>query len=80
MAEFYDLTDYQTGTAIRTFTIVDTSVSEEGYDVLLDIDLDSGYDLQGVRLHISFEDLTAYETQDIQQAVRYALGFFDHQP
>ncbi|WP_042460240.1 hypothetical protein [Neobacillus dielmonensis] len=78
MADSLDPIDYQTGTSVRTFNILDTSVSEEGYDVTLNIDLDSGYDLEGVKMHISFEDLTAYETKDIHQAVSYALGFFDY--
>ncbi|GHI00802.1 hypothetical protein [Neobacillus kokaensis] len=77
MAEFLDPIEYETGTAIRTFNIINTSVNEEGYEVLLDIDLDSGYDLENVKMKISFEDLEAYETKDVHEAVKYALGFFE---
>lgn len=77
MADFLDPIEYETGTAIRTFNIIDTSVNEEGYEVLLDIDLDSGYDLENVKMKISFEDLQAYETKDVHEAVKYALGFFE---
>jgi hypothetical protein len=68
---------YETGTSIQTFNIIQTSVNEDGYEVLLNIDLDSGYELEDVRLKISFEDLTAYETKDIHEGVKYALGFFE---
>jgi hypothetical protein len=71
---------YETGTSIQTFDIIQTSVNEDGYEVLLTIDLDSGYELENVRLKISFEDLTAYETKDIHEGVKYALGFFDQEP
>ncbi|WP_066392860.1 hypothetical protein [Neobacillus mesonae] len=77
MADFLDRIEYETGTAIRTFNIINTSVNEEGYEVLLDIDLDSGYDLENVKMKISFEDLQAYETKDVHEAVKYALGFFE---
>lgn len=77
MSELLDPIEYETGSAIRTFNIIDTSVNEEGYEVLLNIDLDSGYDLENVKMKMSFEDLEAYETKDIQEAVKYALGFFD---
>jgi hypothetical protein len=78
MSEIVDPINYETGTSIQTFNIVETNVNEEGYEVLLDIDLDSGYELEGVRMKISFEDLAAYETNDIQEGVKYALGFFDN--
>lgn len=77
MSELLEPIEYETGSAIRTFNIIDTSVNEEGYEVLLNIDLDSGYDLENVKMKMSFEDLEAYETKDIQEAVKYALGFFD---
>ncbi|MED4205695.1 hypothetical protein [Neobacillus mesonae] len=77
MADFLDPIEYETGTTIRTFNIINTSVNEEGYEVLLDIDLDSGYDLENVKMKISFEDLQAYETKDVHEAVKYALGFFE---
>ena len=44
----------------------------------LDIDLDSGYELEDVKMKITFEDLATYETEDIHQGVRYALGFFNN--
>jgi hypothetical protein len=78
MSEIVDPINYETGTSIQTFNIVETNVNEEGYEVLLDIDLDSGYELECVRMKISFEDLAAYETNDIQEGVKYALGFFDN--
>jgi hypothetical protein len=78
MSEIVDPINYETGTSIQTFNIVETNVNEEGYEVLLDIDLDSGYELEGVRMKISFEDLAAYETNDIQEGVKYALGFFEN--
>jgi len=77
MADSLEPSDYETGSAIRTFNIIDTTVTAEGYEILLEIDLDSGFDLENVRMKISFEDLEAYETKDIHEAVKYALGFFD---
>lgn len=77
MADSLDSKDYETGSAIRTFNIIETSVDPEGYEVLLEMDLDSGYDLESVRMKISHEDMVAYETSDIHEAVKYALGFFD---
>lgn len=77
MSDMLEPLKYETGTAIQTFNIIDTTVNAEGYEVLLNIDLDSGYELEGVKLKISFEDLEAYETRDIHEGVKYALGFFD---
>ncbi|MFC4802887.1 hypothetical protein ACFPA1_26580 [Neobacillus sp. GCM10023253] len=77
MADSLDSKDYETGSAIRTFNIIETSVGSEGYEVLLEMDLDSGYDLESVRMKISHEDMVAYETSDIHEAVKYALGFFE---
>ncbi len=77
MADSLELFKYETGTSIQTFNIIQTSVDTEGYEVLLNIDLDSGYELEDVKMKISFEDLTAYETKDIHEGVKYALGFFD---
>lgn len=77
MADSLEPTDYETGSAIRTFNIIDSTVGPEGYEVLLDIDLDSGFDLESVKMKISHEDMEAYETKDIHEAVKYALGFFD---
>lgn len=76
MAEFMDSIDYEIGVPIRTFNILDKNVTEEGYEVLLNIDLDSGYELEDVKMKLSFEDLAAYETEDIHEGVKYALGFF----
>lgn len=78
MSEVMDPIDYDTGTSIQTFNIIETNVDSDGYDVLLNIDLDSGYELEGVKMKITFEDLSAYETDDIQVGVKYALGFFDN--
>ncbi|MEH7107440.1 MULTISPECIES: hypothetical protein [Bacillaceae] len=79
MADFLEPFEYETGTAIRTFNIIDTNVNADGYEVLLNIDLDSGYDLENVKMHITHEDLLAYETTDIHEAVKYALGFFEQE-
>ena len=56
---------------IRIFSI------PEGYEVRLTIDLDSGYELENVTVKMTFEDLSGYETEDIHEGVKYALGFFD---
>ncbi|MFK9090867.1 hypothetical protein [Bacillus salipaludis] len=77
MSDFGESIDYETGTAIQTFNIIKANENAEGYVVHLDIDLDSGYALEGVKLNISNEDFAAYETNDIQEVVKYALGFFD---
>ncbi|WP_066365345.1 hypothetical protein [Neobacillus fumarioli] len=79
MSDMLEPFEYETGTTIQTFNIIDTSVNAEGYEVLLNIDLDSGYELKGVRMKISFDDLAAYETDDIHEGVKYALGFFNNQ-
>jgi hypothetical protein len=76
LGDFLDQNDYGTGTSIQTFNIIEYSANPEGYEVLLQIDLDSGYELDNVKLKISFDDLKAYETKDIHEAVKYALGFF----
>ncbi|MFP3123437.1 hypothetical protein OH784_11885 [Ectobacillus funiculus] len=78
MADFLEPIQYETGTSIQTFNIIETSVNADGYEVLLNIDLDSGYELENVKLKITFEDLAAYETNDIQEGVKCALGFFDN--
>jgi hypothetical protein len=39
--------------------------------------LDSGYSLSRTKLEISNEDLLAYETSNIEEGIKYALGFFD---
>ncbi|GIN84367.1 hypothetical protein J6TS2_07530 [Heyndrickxia sporothermodurans] len=77
MSDFLEPINYETGTSIQTFNIIETNMNDNGYEVLLNMDLDSGYELEGVKLSISFEDLAAYETNDIHEGVKYALGFFD---
>ncbi|WP_223820898.1 hypothetical protein [Bacillus sp. S3] len=79
MSEFMESIEYETGTTIQTFNIIEANKNAEGYEVLLDLDLDSGYALEGVKLNISNEDFAAYETNDIQEVVKYALGFFANQ-
>jgi hypothetical protein len=69
--------NHETGTSIRSFNIIETIANTDGYEVRLEMDLDSGYELEDVKMKITFDDLTGYETEDIHQAVRYALGFFD---
>ncbi|MBO9128383.1 hypothetical protein [Bacillus sp. 165] len=76
MSDFLEPIEYETGTSIQTFNIIEASVNDEGYEVLLDIDLDSGYELENVKMKITFEELEGYETDDIQEGVKYALGFF----
>jgi hypothetical protein len=66
----------QIGTSIQTFSIIKTNEVAEGFEVLLNIDLNSGYELEDVKMKITFEDMEAYETKDIQESVKYALGFF----
>lgn len=69
--------NYETGTTIRSFNMIETIANPEGYEVRLAIDLDSGYELENVIMKITFEDLEGYETNDIHEGVKYALGFFD---
>jgi hypothetical protein len=76
MSEFYEPIQYETSTPIRTFSIIDSKVDSVGYIVRLSIDLDSGYELEDVKMKITFEDLAGYETENLQEGVKYALGFF----
>lgn len=76
MSDFVDPIQYETGTSIQTFDIIEINSNAHGYEVLLNIDLDSGYELKNVKLNVTSEELLAYETNDIQEAVKYALGFF----
>jgi hypothetical protein len=69
--------EYETGTAIRDYDIIEITQTSIGYDVLLDINLDSGYSLSRTKLEVSNEDLVAYETNDIEEGIKFALGFFD---
>jgi len=67
---------YETGTAIRDYDIIEITKTTNGYEVLLDINLDSGYSLTRTQLEITDEDLLGYETQEIAEGIKYALGFF----
>lgn len=68
--------EYETGTPIRDFDIIEIIPTSNGYEVLLDINLDSGFSLTGTKLEITHEDLEGYETTDIKDGVKFALGFF----
>jgi len=65
------------GTMLRTFSIVETHLVEDGMEVTLNIDLESGYELNGAKLILTNDDMAAYETNDVHTAVKYALGFFE---
>jgi hypothetical protein len=69
--------EYDTGTTIRDYDIITITQTSVGYEVLLDINLDSGYSLTRTKLEISNEDLLAYETSNIEEGIKYALGFFN---
>ncbi len=77
MSEFEPL-EYETGTAIREYDIINISQTATGYKVVLDIELDSGYSLAGTKLEVTHEDLLGYETNDIEEGIKFALGFFNH--
>ncbi|MDR7238510.1 hypothetical protein [Neobacillus drentensis] len=77
MSEFEPL-EYETGTAIREYDIIDINQTATGYEVVLDIELDSGYSLAGTKLEVTHEDLLGYETNDIEEGIKFALGFFNH--
>ncbi|WP_456276371.1 hypothetical protein [Bacillus sp. AK128] len=68
--------EYEIGTAIRDYDIIDIKPTETGYEVTLDVNLDSGYSLSKTVLEISKEDLEGYETQEVEEGIKYALGFF----
>jgi hypothetical protein len=70
--------EYETGTPIRDYDIIEITQTEIGYHVLLDINLDSGYSLSQTTLEITNEDLVGYETNDVEEGIKYALGFFNH--
>lgn len=72
-----DPTHNEIGTSVQSFNIIETTAYLEGYKVRLAIDLDSGYELEDVTMNITFEDLAGYETEDIHEGVKYALGFFN---
>jgi hypothetical protein len=69
--------EYETGTAIRDYDIIRVSQVPDGYEVILNINLDSGYALTSTKLEVSTEDLLGYETDDIEEGIKYALGFFN---
>ncbi|MGG3561879.1 hypothetical protein ABES03_09765 [Neobacillus rhizosphaerae] len=69
--------EYETGTAIRDYDIIDITSTAAGYEVLLDINLDSGYSLSRTKLEITHEDLQGYETNEVEEGIKYALGFFE---
>jgi hypothetical protein len=70
--------EYETGTAIREYDIIEINQTANGYDVVLDIELDSGYSLAGTKLEVTHEDLLGYETNEIKEGIKFALGFFNH--
>lgn len=70
--------EYETGTAIREYDIIDINQTASGYEVVLDIELDSGYSLAGTKLEVTHEDLLGYETNEIEKGIKFALGFFNH--
>jgi hypothetical protein len=69
---------YETGTAIRDYDIIDITQTTNGYEVLLDINLDSGYSLTRTKLEITDYDLQGYETDEIEKGIKFALGFFEN--
>jgi hypothetical protein len=77
MSEFEPL-EYEIGTAIREYDIIGINQTANGYEVVLDIELDSGYSLAGTKLEVTHEDLLGYETNDIEEGIKFALGFFNH--
>lgn len=70
--------EYETGAPIRDYDITEITKTTNGYEVALDINLDSGYSLKGTQLEITHEDLQGYDTEEIEEAIKYALGFFDN--
>lgn len=70
--------EYETGTAIREYDIIEINPTALGYEVLLNIELDSGYSLARTKLEVTHEDLLGYETNEIEEGIKYALGFFSH--
>jgi len=69
--------EYETGTTIRDYDIIEINSTINGFEVLLDVNLDSGYSLARTKLEITHEDLMGYETNDVVEGIKYALGFFD---
>jgi hypothetical protein len=70
--------EYETGTAIRDYDIIEITKTTNGYEVILDINLDSGYSLIRTKLEITDEDLVGYDSTEIEEGIKYALGFFEN--
>ncbi|WP_428911651.1 hypothetical protein [Niallia sp. Krafla_26] len=70
--------EYETGTMIRDYDIIDIKSTPLGFQVLLDVNLDSGYSLSRTTMEITHEDLAGYETDHVEEAIKCALGFFEH--
>jgi hypothetical protein len=79
LSDTLEPSEITTGTIIQNYNIKNTNVTADGYEVLLDLNLNSGYDLENVKLTLTQKDLSAYDTYDIQEGVKYALGFFDEE-
>jgi hypothetical protein len=71
--------EYQTGAPILDYDIIEIKNTANGFLVLLDINLDSGYSLSRTTLEITHEDLQGYDTNEIEEGIKYALGFFEHE-
>jgi hypothetical protein len=71
--------EYQTGSPILDYDIIDIKNTTNGFEVLLDINLDSGYSLSRTTLEITHEDLQGYDTNEIEEGIKYALGFFENE-
>ncbi|WP_077213051.1 hypothetical protein [Bacillus dakarensis] len=71
--------EYETGVPIRDYDIINITKTVNGHEVLLDINLDSGYSLARTTLEITDEELQGYETDNVEDGVKYALGFFVRQ-
>ncbi|WP_342429469.1 hypothetical protein [Neobacillus sp. FSL H8-0543] len=71
--------EYATGAPIRDYDITGITKTTSGYEVTLDINLDSGYSLMATKLEITHEDLQGYDTVEVEEGIKYALGFFDNQ-
>ncbi|WP_040205159.1 hypothetical protein [Neobacillus jeddahensis] len=69
--------EYEIGTAIRDYDIIAITQTVNGFEVMLNINLDSGYSLEKTKMEITHEDLEGYETNEVEEGIKYALGFFD---
>ena len=63
----------KTGTSILTLDIIDTKASSDGYEIRLHIDLYSGYELEDVKMKITFEDLAAIRNRRYTSRRSYML-------